>query len=83
MKMKVSTAAVLCLAFLLCGCFEDNATGMNKGCTSYCFSFNGIGTDSPAELQAKIKQACEHMGRHGKPEIMEQTKTAVAGHCPQ
>ena len=81
--MKVQTAAALCAAFLLCGCFEDTKAGMNKDCTSYCFSFNGVENDSPAALEAKIKQTCEKMGRHGKPEIKEQTKSAVAGFCPE
>ena len=79
--MKVQTAAALCAALLLCGCFEDSGT--NKGCTSYCFSFNGVENDSPAALEAKIKQTCEKMGRHGKPEIKQQTKSAVAGFCPE
>ncbi|HWC95008.1 MAG TPA: hypothetical protein VG475_18075 [Pseudolabrys sp.] len=56
---------------------------MNTGCTSYCFSFNGVEDDSPAALEAKIKQTCEKMGRHGKPEIKQQTKSAVAGFCPE
>jgi hypothetical protein len=43
---------------------------------------NGIEADSAETVEAKAKKACEEMGKNGKPEITQRSKTTVAGHCP-
>ena len=73
--MKIQIAAALLAASLLSGCFE------NASCTSDCFSLNGIDTDDPVQLDAKIKAACASMGKTGTPQILERTKSSVAGRC--
>lgn len=78
---KTLAATALLATLCLGGCFEN--TGMNTSCTSHCFSLNGVENDGAEQVDAKIKRMCEDMGRKGKPEIKERTKSAVAGHCPE
>ena len=69
--------AALASALLLSGCFE----GTNTSCSSDCFSMNFPEGTNQAEIDAKIKRACEGMGKTGTPQVLERTPTVVAGHC--
>ena len=78
MRRILSVSAVVVAAMAASSCSQSG----NSVCTSYCFQLNGIENDSPAELDAKIKKACEGLGRNGTPQISEKTKTSVTGFCP-
>jgi hypothetical protein len=78
MRHILSVAAVVVAAMAAASC-SDNG---NSSCTSYCFQLNGIENDSPTELDAKIKKACEGLGRNGTPQISDKTKNSVTGFCP-
>lgn len=64
------------MALLLGGCFE----GTNSSCTSDCFSLNFKNGTDQAQVDAMARQACEKMGK-STPQVLERSKTTVAGHC--
>jgi hypothetical protein len=43
---------------------------------------NGIQNETPDQLNDRLKKSCEGMGRHGTPQIREQTKDSVSAYCP-
>lgn len=58
--------------------------GSNSVCSAYCVQFNGgMENESQADLDAKIKKACEGVGRHGTPQIREKTKDSLTAYCPE
>jgi hypothetical protein len=78
---KIAVGIIAVLAVLLAGWWWLVSSG-NQFCTANCVQLNGIENLSPSDLSAKIKQMCESMGRHGVPEIQQQTKSSVSAHCP-
>ena len=69
--------------FIRCIILSSIVAVVSGCCMDHCAQVNGNGNESPAELDAKVAKMCADMGRKGKPEIQERTKSSVSAYCPE
>lgn len=81
MRIVLSVPAVF-TALLLSACNWSSA-GINAKCKEYCATVTVTQNESQADIDSAMKRACERMGRHGTPQLLDKRKTEIGFTCPE
>jgi hypothetical protein len=79
---SVLTGAALFAGILLSAC-DWSSVGFNGKCKDHCASVDVTDNQSRVDLDSAMKRKCEGMGRHGAPQVLDESRTQVGFTCPE